>query len=289
MTRYFVFVARCLLTKPVDCDRVSYICIDNAQRQPFGLYTHPIHIATGYPGVADPTATIAMINDFVDWAQQQANVWIVSSEQLLDWVRNPVPVDQLNTLPSFQCALPAVEPKICNGMHPNEDGLLNLCPFSEFPFYTCVSNPFLVSSRARQRRMDSFHVMLQLGLAPRVKTRANSASNLIFLICPFDPFADLLCLHLLFDDSTAAQRPHRRPRIPIRVSLLSPVKFARAFRPTVTHRSGILSMQRACAKTVLRASSRIKRDLLGYVLVHVCFAYSGTNALFPVSSLMERT
>jgi len=56
----------------------------NGNRQPFGLYTHPIHIATGYPGVADPTATINMINSFLDWAQNQANVWIVSTAQMLD-------------------------------------------------------------------------------------------------------------------------------------------------------------------------------------------------------------
>ncbi|KAF8324048.1 hypothetical protein DL93DRAFT_2049050 [Clavulina sp. PMI_390] len=113
----------------------------NANRQPFGLYTHPIHIATGYPGVADPTATIAMINDFLDWAQQQTNVWIVSHEQLLDWVRNPVPVSQLNSIKSFQCALPTVTQKVCNGMHPNEDGLLSHCAFNDFPFYTCYGCP----------------------------------------------------------------------------------------------------------------------------------------------------
>lgn len=118
-----------------------YYLLDNANRQPFGVYTHPIHIATGYPGVADPTATIAMINDFLDFVQQQDNVWIVSTEQMLDWVRHPVPVSQLNTLESFQCALPAVQNNICNGMHPNEDGLIQVCPFNEFPFYTCVSSP----------------------------------------------------------------------------------------------------------------------------------------------------
>lgn len=113
----------------------------NGQRQPFGLYTHPIHIATGYPGVADPTSTIAMINDFVDWAQQQDNVWIVNNRQLLDWVRNPVPVSQLNTIESFQCATPVVNASICNGIPANEHGLLSSCPFSEFPFFTCYGCP----------------------------------------------------------------------------------------------------------------------------------------------------
>jgi hypothetical protein len=98
-----------------------------------------------------------MINEFIDWAQQQSNgalfcyfpdlpsvhvhhlVWIVSSRQLLDWVRNPVPVSQLNNIPSFQCAMPVVSEKICNGVPANENGLLSSCPFSAFPFFTCVS------------------------------------------------------------------------------------------------------------------------------------------------------
>lgn len=47
--------------------------LDNANRQPFGLYTHPIHVAPDVPGVANPTAMVKMINDFIDWAQQQQN------------------------------------------------------------------------------------------------------------------------------------------------------------------------------------------------------------------------
>jgi hypothetical protein len=45
----------------------------NGNRQPFGLYTHPIHLAADYPGVPTPTKTIAMINEFLDWAQTQKN------------------------------------------------------------------------------------------------------------------------------------------------------------------------------------------------------------------------
>ena len=55
-----------------------------------------------------------MINEFLNWAQQQPNseflhnlasracsdrpitAWIVSTEQLLAWVRNPTPLSQLD-------------------------------------------------------------------------------------------------------------------------------------------------------------------------------------------------
>ncbi len=82
-----------------------------------------------------------MVNQFLDWAQQQQDVWIVSHEQLLDWVRHPVPASELNNLDSFKCSTPAVDAsqKICNGIPQNENGLLNHCAFSDFPFFTCVS------------------------------------------------------------------------------------------------------------------------------------------------------
>lgn len=67
-------------------------------------------------------------------------VWIVSNEQLLAWVQNPVPVDQLDDFEPLKCSTPQVDAKICNGMPGNEDGLLDHCNFSDFPFFTCVSH-----------------------------------------------------------------------------------------------------------------------------------------------------
>lgn len=106
-----------------------------------------------------PKSTINMINAFLDWAQQQPNgkrrvlktqhlifissftVWIVSNIQLLEWVRNPVPVSQLNNFAPLKCTAPQIDASqhICNGIPQNEAGLLAHCPFSDFPFYTCVS------------------------------------------------------------------------------------------------------------------------------------------------------
>jgi len=113
----------------------------NGNRQPFGLYTHPIHVATGYPGIIDPTSTINMINAFLDWAQEQPNVWIVSNMQLLEWVRNPVTIADLNSFEPLKCPAPQVSQPICNGIPSNEAGLLQECPFSDFPFFTCYGCP----------------------------------------------------------------------------------------------------------------------------------------------------
>ncbi|KAI0368946.1 hypothetical protein BV20DRAFT_947179 [Pilatotrama ljubarskyi] len=115
----------------------------NGKRQPLGLYTHPIHVSLSVPGATVSNSTIKMINDFLDWAQMQPNTWIVSSEQLLAWVRNPVPVSQLDSFEPLKCSTPAVDPslKICNGIPQNEEGLLAHCAFPDFPFYTCYGCP----------------------------------------------------------------------------------------------------------------------------------------------------
>ncbi|KAA1467878.1 hypothetical protein DENSPDRAFT_833028 [Dentipellis sp. KUC8613] len=110
-------------------------------RQPIGLYTHPIHLSTTYPGSTVSNSTIQMINSFLDWAQNQQDVWIVSTEQLLAWVRNPVPVSQLGNLDALKCTTPQVSQNICNGMPDKEAGLLSHCTFSDFPWYTCYGCP----------------------------------------------------------------------------------------------------------------------------------------------------
>ncbi|KAG2352794.1 hypothetical protein BDR07DRAFT_1436014 [Suillus spraguei] len=93
-------------------------------RQPIGLYTHPIHLSTTYPGM-------------------QQDVWIVSNEQLLAWVRNPVAVSDLDSFEPLKCPTPQVDPSlnICNGIPQNEAGLLEECDFPDFPFFTCYGCP----------------------------------------------------------------------------------------------------------------------------------------------------
>ncbi|GJE88021.1 carbohydrate esterase family 4 protein [Phanerochaete sordida] len=169
------------------------------KRQPIGLYTHPIHVATNYPGVAAPTSTINMINQFLDWAQNQQDVWIVSTGQLLDWVRNPVPASQLNNLDSFKCSTPAVDPsmKICNGIPQNEAGLLSHCDFPDFPFFTCygcpVEAPTVDDPNPAQQVPD--------GQQPRQRVPANCST----------PFWDPIAGKCICTASTCAFTDNSRP------------------------------------------------------------------------------
>ncbi|KAK7051762.1 family 4 carbohydrate esterase [Favolaschia claudopus] len=122
----------------------------NGNRQPIGLYTHPIHLSTTYPGVNPPQSTIDMINQFLDWAQMQENVWIVSSEQLLEWVKNPVPVSKLDSAVALKCSVPKIDAglQVCNGVPQNEASVLQTCSFPDFTFYTCYGCPEQVPTPA---------------------------------------------------------------------------------------------------------------------------------------------
>ena len=68
----------------------------------------------------------------------------MSTEQLLAWVQNPVPVSQLDSVTALKCSTPVVNEAICDGIPDNEQGLLDLCDFSDFPFYTCVCTEVLI-------------------------------------------------------------------------------------------------------------------------------------------------
>jgi hypothetical protein len=103
--------------KVLEWMKSTFLAHYNGNRQPFGLYTHPIHLATGYPGVTDPKAQINMVNQFLDWAQQMQGVWIVSNAQLLEWIKHPVPMNNLNSVSALGCSTPSVSEKICNGLH----------------------------------------------------------------------------------------------------------------------------------------------------------------------------
>jgi len=168
-------------------------------RQPIGLYTHPIHLSTTYPGVNPSLSTINMINQFIDWAQNQQDVWIVSNEQLLDWVQHPVPASNLDSIESLKCSTPQVDSstKICNGIPQNEAGLLSHCDFPDFPFFTCYGCPVVTPSPGNpdppQATSD--------GTAARFRLPNNCST----------PFWDPIAGHCICTSSTCAFTDNSRP------------------------------------------------------------------------------
>ena len=120
-------------------------------KTPFGVYLHPAHLyqapgAPATPGVPDPAESIKMYQDFFDWALAQPDTWFVTSQQLLEWMKNPVPADQLKDFAPFSCQVPKVGKEICNGLDDNGDGtidegLIETCNFGNTTWRTCYGCP----------------------------------------------------------------------------------------------------------------------------------------------------
>nr|CRX79102.1 hypothetical protein ls5930a1_00137 [Leucosporidium scottii] len=127
----------------VEWMKSSFLTHYNGNRQPFGIYSHPIHLAVGYPGVTDPIAMREAIKGFLDWLQTHDNVWFVTNQMMLDWIRNPVSIANIASSSALTCQVPDVPTttKICNGIEVNEIGLLDQCPFADFPWTTCYGCP----------------------------------------------------------------------------------------------------------------------------------------------------
>ncbi|KAF8661960.1 hypothetical protein AX16_001255 [Volvariella volvacea WC 439] len=171
----------------------------NGNRQPIGLYTHPIHLSRTVPGTTARPSTIEMINAFLDWAQEQQDVWIVSNEQLLDWVRHPVPVSQLDQIPSLRCTTPQVDPgrEICNGIPQNENGVIQHCAFDDFPFYTCYGCPSTPPTPDNPNPSQE----VPMGEQPRFRLPANCST----------PFWDPVAGECICASSTCAFEDDSRP------------------------------------------------------------------------------
>lgn len=120
-------------------------------KTPFGLYLHPVQLASDIPGRPDPKPSIQMIEDFLDWALKQPDTWFVTSQQLLEWMKNPVPADQLKDYPPFSCQAPKIGREICNGLDDDgngtiDDGLKETCNFNTEVWSTCYGCPNAIPS-----------------------------------------------------------------------------------------------------------------------------------------------
>jgi hypothetical protein len=71
-------------------------------------------------------ATIAFIKSIA----AKKDVWFVTNQQLLQWVKNPVKASELGAQDYMQCKQPVLSKEICNGLDDDhngsvDDGLIN--------------------------------------------------------------------------------------------------------------------------------------------------------------------
>ncbi|KAF9109618.1 hypothetical protein BGX27_007399 [Mortierella sp. AM989] len=105
-------------------------------RQPFGIFLHPVHVGNA----------TALYNEFFSWAAGQSDVWFVTNQQLLEWMKNPVPASQLASQEYMKCNIPVVGKEICNGLDDTKSGaidkgLLETCNFANGSWSTCYGCP----------------------------------------------------------------------------------------------------------------------------------------------------
>ncbi|KAG0200388.1 hypothetical protein BGX28_006533 [Mortierella sp. GBA30] len=105
-------------------------------RQPFGVFLHPVQVKEA----------AKIYNDFFTWAAGQKDVWFVTNQQLLEWMKNPVPASELAAQDYMKCNIPAVGKDICNGLDDTKSGaidkgLLEMCNFPTGSWSTCYGCP----------------------------------------------------------------------------------------------------------------------------------------------------
>ncbi|KAK4700577.1 hypothetical protein P7C70_g5669, partial [Phenoliferia sp. Uapishka_3] len=224
--------------------KATFLTHYNGNRQPFGLYTHPIHLAVGYPGVTDPNNTRAMVNTFLDWTQTFDDVWLVSNEQLLEWVKAPVTNANISSVDALKCSTPSVSDKICNGIEANEQGLLLNCPFIDFP---CND-----SWRVACRRINS---TLTVAFRPQIDTGECGGAQRGALRFPFT--SKRLCANLVGKGSNL---PYSSPR-PTVSYLMAPTDISSLPREVKAHILVLVARQEEAWTTRIAALEIPKETL----------------------------
>ncbi|KAI8353513.1 hypothetical protein B0O80DRAFT_69617 [Mortierella sp. GBAus27b] len=110
----------------------------NGDRAPFGIFLHPVHVGNA----------TQLYNDFFAYAKSLPDVWFVTNQQLLEWMKNPVAASQLGDQPYMKCTLPMVGKEICNGLDDTKSGadkvdktVIETCNFVSGPWSTCYGCP----------------------------------------------------------------------------------------------------------------------------------------------------
>ncbi|CEI90440.1 hypothetical protein RMCBS344292_04765 [Rhizopus microsporus] len=133
---------------PADVTAWSNAAFDkhyNGNRQPFGIYVHPTHLTT-YPGLPDPKDMFQAVLSFIQSIASKQDVWFVTNQQLLQWMKNPVKASELGKQDYMQCKQPVIPKEICNGLDDDhngviDDNLINSCNFGQSSTKTCFNCP----------------------------------------------------------------------------------------------------------------------------------------------------
>lgn len=85
---------------------------------------------TTYPSMADPVEKLKSIVEAIQEMAAKQDVWVVTNQQLIEWMKKPVPSSQMGSQSYMGCSAPKINQEICNGLDdtgitPIDSGLLN--------------------------------------------------------------------------------------------------------------------------------------------------------------------
>ena len=110
------------INAPLSPESVTKLYLDNfnenyrGNRAPFGVYTHPVWLGPANQAIPEGRQKLAAVNKFLDQAQSNPDVWIITNAQLIQYMKNPVPASELGSQPYMTCV--KKQPRdICNGLN----------------------------------------------------------------------------------------------------------------------------------------------------------------------------
>ncbi|KAI9006228.1 hypothetical protein BC832DRAFT_526221, partial [Gaertneriomyces semiglobifer] len=113
-------------------------------RTPMGLWLHVAWF------MQDENADrLALLNDFIAWTRVYTNnqVYYVTGSQLIEYMRNPVSLQDMQTSNIFECPDPTYSTvEVCNGLDDDgnglvDEGVLNRCNLGSYFTDTCFRCP----------------------------------------------------------------------------------------------------------------------------------------------------
>lgn len=80
---------------------------------------------TTYTGLPDPKDQFDATISFIKSLSAKPDVWFVTNQQLLQWMKNPVKSSELGAQDYMQCKQPVIPKEICNGLDDDHNGIID--------------------------------------------------------------------------------------------------------------------------------------------------------------------
>eukprot|EP00761_Pharyngomonas_kirbyi_P010872 gb/GECH01010895.1/.p1 GENE.gb/GECH01010895.1/~~gb/GECH01010895.1/.p1 ORF type:complete len:500 (+),score=131.78 gb/GECH01010895.1/:1-1500(+) len=106
----------------------------NGNKSPFGVFIHTAWLSD--------ESNRKDLFEFIEYASSFDDVWFVTAQQLLEWVRNPIPLSQMKNHELFEKKCHnryEHEEDVCDGLNEDKE-MAQWCSYrnGQFNFYTCA-------------------------------------------------------------------------------------------------------------------------------------------------------